>query len=64
MASYSTHLSELRKLKESVTNDTPQNVELQEKMLLEAKKLLLSLERPDNVVERVCFQVWLISRIL
>jgi len=57
MGSDSTHLTELRKLRESVPDDTPQNVELRAEMLLEARKLLLSLERPGNVVERVCFQL-------
>ena len=50
-------LSQLQKIKASPPPDTAENVHLREDLLLEARKLLLSLERPDNAVERVCYQV-------
>jgi len=51
-------LSDLKKLRESLPDDTPENLNVREELLLEARKLMLSLERQDNAVERVCFQLW------
>ena len=55
------HLSALR---ESLPPDTTENADLREDLMVEARKLLLSLERPDNVVERIGFQAWLFSSLL
>ena len=51
------HVVRLKELKASLPPDTPENVGVREELLVEARDLLLSLEQPDNVVERVCFQV-------
>ena len=38
-----------------------ENPDVREELLAESRKLLLSLERPDNVVARICFQVSCLS---
>jgi hypothetical protein len=50
-------LTQLRSLRESLPPPTEQNKDIREELLVESRKLLLSLERTDNVVERICFQV-------
>ena len=50
-------LAQLRTLRETLPPPTEQNQELREELLAESRRLLLSLERTDNVVSRVCFQV-------
>ena len=41
----------------------PRNMHVREDLLLEARKLLLPLERPDNVVERACYEVKCVSKL-
>jgi hypothetical protein len=41
----------------SLPPDTAENAGVRENMLVGARNLLLALERPDNVVERICFGV-------
>ena len=50
-------LEQVRHLRQTLPPATPENHLLREQMLLETRKLLLGLERPDNAVERICFQV-------
>lgn len=54
-----TALEQLRQLRLSLPPATAENVDVREEMLDEARKLLLDLEREDNVVERLSFQVGL-----
>ena len=44
-------MNQIRRIRETLPADTPENQGLREDMLLEARKLMLALERPDNVVE-------------
>jgi hypothetical protein len=50
-------LEQLKQMRKQLPVATPENVDLREEMLGEARKLMLDLERPDNSVERVAFQV-------
>jgi hypothetical protein len=50
-------MERLRSLRTNLPENTPENLNIREDLLLEARKLMLSLERQDNAVERVCFQV-------
>ena len=52
-----TTLEQLQLIRQNLPPAIPENVVARENLLVEARKLLLDLERPDNVVERVCFQV-------
>ncbi|TGO37663.1 hypothetical protein BHYA_0092g00460 [Botrytis hyacinthi] len=47
----------LRDLRESLPADTPENQNEREKLLHELRNLSLSLERQDNAVERISFQL-------
>ncbi|KAI9687107.1 MAG: hypothetical protein M1822_002518 [Bathelium mastoideum] len=51
-------IEKFKQLQEALPPSTAENVDLREDLLLEARKLVLSLERQDNVVERVCYQLW------
>lgn len=50
-------LEQLRSLRQALPPATPDNAVLRENLMVEARALLLDLERPDNAVERICFQV-------
>lgn len=50
-------LEQLKQVRQQLPPATPENVDMREEMLGEARKLMLDLERPDNSVERVAFQV-------
>ena len=50
-------LTQLQSLRRSLPHPNNQDQSIREELLIEARKLLLSLERPHNVVERICFQV-------
>lgn len=58
-AEMTTAIEQLRQLRRSLPPATAENVDLREEMLNEARKLLLDLEREDNLVERLSFQVGL-----
>ncbi|KAM0304946.1 hypothetical protein ACHAO8_011337 [Botrytis cinerea] len=47
----------LNNFRESLPADIPENQNIREKLLLELRKLSLSLERQDNAVERISFQL-------
>lgn len=49
--------AKFKELKDTLPSDAADDADVRESLLREARKLMLSLERPDNVVERVCFQV-------
>jgi hypothetical protein len=40
-----------------IANGAPQDVTERKNLLVAAKELVLALEEPDDVIERVCFQV-------
>lgn len=47
----------LSNLRENLPADTPENQNEREKLLHELRSVFLSLERQDNAVERISFQV-------
>ncbi|KAL9108566.1 MAG: hypothetical protein Q9227_006652 [Pyrenula ochraceoflavens] len=47
----------LRQLRQRLPAPTPQNVNLREDMLTEARKLMIDLERPDNTLLRIGYQL-------
>ena len=55
-------LTQLRMLRETLPPPSEETQEFREQLLAESRKLLLALERTDNVVSRVCFQVRYHSR--
>ncbi|PQE07105.1 O-methyltransferase family 2 protein [Rutstroemia sp. NJR-2017a BVV2] len=52
-----TTIQTLSDIQQNLPADTPENQNLREVLLLEARKLMLSLERQDNAVERISFQL-------
>jgi hypothetical protein len=50
-------LKMIQSLRANLPEDTPENLNIREDLLLEARKLMLSLERQDNATERINFQV-------
>lgn len=50
-------VAELQKFRANLPADTPENASVREDLLLEARKLIPSLERQDNAIESIIFQV-------
>ena len=50
-------VEQLRSLRSLIPPYAPENINAREDLLVETRKLLLALESPGNVIERVCFQV-------
>lgn len=53
----------LKFVRENVPAETKENLNVREELLAEARKLMLSLERTDNSVERVSFQVRVLTSV-
>ena len=54
----------MQKLRATLPADTIQNAGLREDLLVEARKLVHALERPEHVPNRVGFQVRVVLNIL
>lgn len=50
-------IESLKQLMGQIPAATAENVNVREKLLVATRKLMLQLERPDNTVERVGYQV-------
>ncbi|KAL9083256.1 MAG: hypothetical protein Q9165_008609 [Trypethelium subeluteriae] len=51
-------LSKLREVRDNLPSAGAENTKVREELLIEARNLTKALERDDNVIERICFQIW------
>lgn len=50
-------LAKLREVRDNLPSVSPENTKVREELLVEARSLTKALERDDNLIERICFQV-------